>query len=73
MTFEENGLRFEVIAGQLEEPPRRWASRATAYSLETEAVVGTVQTIALHGSEEDADRIALAMLRDKLAGIHVAE
>ena len=69
----ENGYRIEVTS----EPPAKgevgWKGVAKAWPTEAEPHVTPITTIARHGSGEDAERIALTMLRDRIMGNHVAE
>jgi hypothetical protein len=67
--FEEHGYHLEVAS---ERGDIGWKATARAWPMDGVHVVDPIHTIARHSNPEDAERIALGMLRDLIRGNHVA-
>lgn len=68
-TFVEGEYEIEVSSSQSK---LGWSAIAKATALRGATPVPPISTIAYHGSAEEAERVALSMLRARINGAQIA-
>ncbi|HEY1033959.1 MAG TPA: hypothetical protein VGE09_03145 [Pseudoxanthomonas sp.] len=68
----ENGYRISVTSEPPKEDEIGWRAVAEAKPIDAGPEVLPIVTIARHGNAEDAERVAVTMMRDRIWGNPVA-